>query len=775
MARTSTPLSCFVFHSILLGASASSPRDCGVRSEATTPSGPGSWSAVDAEQSQGLELLQVTSKKVGFKSAKDKQRTVRLLSDRENSTWFSRFENESEFNDSFKQVKPLRAQQVDLPHSDDNLDLSNESRAYVRFLAQHKQWRDFIDFYKDGFFQRFFSNDAGTWTIKNGKLSLDWLQGGTEELRTSDLGRSFVRGEEFELRSHYVPNWFEELLKKSEAKEEVPEWNYEYLYPEDRSESEDGDRSGGQDSGGDSSNGKDGGSLKEGVTHYVRSIPTQSYSADKEDVVLKHEMNAPKAGWECYVYNRSAGESDGWCKTSPKRDGYEYAYNGGLFHPCGNCWCCSRKESDVLEPLPEELESNTSEVEDLQREEQAAIEAAQQAARKAEEAARRAGEEERAAEEADAAAAAAAAKATAAAHKAAQEGERADEAEFAEKRVALEEAASEAAAERSIADAKLKKAKEEKAIAAETKAAKDKAAAVAAEQRAAAEEKLRKAELEKAVAAKETAVAAEKKAAQEEAAAQAAEEKAVAEEERTKAEEEKATAEEKQAEAEAIAKKQAADRKKAAKQSLNEDTKLDAANKKKAKAEEEEAQAAALKAKAEAVLRKAAKEKARAEAREALEKAAKTKTATDAKLRQLAAKRQQRLKEVEEEAAAEEREAEEKERAAKQVALKRLADSQTALQDEAAAEAEAKKAGWQCYLYNKTAGENDQWCMKAPKRAGYEFSYNGGLSKQCDGCWCCTRREPGALELAQAGDRGKKEKAQQHALALSIRGPWSFW
>lgn len=243
------------------------------------------WTAADIEQEHGLEMLQLASKRVA--PAAGKESAVTHATD-----------------------GPLRQKGELTRDEEDLLDFQDANHTYVRFLAQHKDWRDFIDFYQDGFFQRFYSNDAGAWSIKNGELILDWLRDGAEILYTSDKGRSFTRGPDFSLRSHYAPAWFQEIFKKED--EEEPEWTYEFVSSEARPDSR----------------------------------PTQTYGESEADAILQHAMHSnKKVGWKCYDYNVAAAESHEWCKASPKRGGYEYAFNGGLFNQCGGCWCCYREES----------------------------------------------------------------------------------------------------------------------------------------------------------------------------------------------------------------------------------------------------------------------------------------------------------------------------------------------------------------------------------------------------------------------------------------------
>jgi len=45
--------------------------------------------------------------------------------------------------------------------------------------------------------------------------------------------------------------------------------------------------------------------------------------------------------WMCHKY--AAEESDDWCASAGTQNGYEFAFNGGVSSPCGDCWCCKRE------------------------------------------------------------------------------------------------------------------------------------------------------------------------------------------------------------------------------------------------------------------------------------------------------------------------------------------------------------------------------------------------------------------------------------------------
>jgi len=55
------------------------------------------------------------------------------------------------------------------------------------------------------------------------------------------------------------------------------------------------------------------------------------------------------------------------------------------------------------------------------------------------------------------------------------------------------------------------------------------------------------------------------------------------------------------------------------------------------------------------------------------------------------------------------------------------------------APAPAPAPNWVCHEYDGAADQDDEWCSRSPIEGGLEYSYNGGTSDMCGGCWCCKR------------------------------------
>lgn len=86
-----------------------------------------------------------------------------------------------------------------------------------------------------------------------------------------------------------------------------------------------------------------------------------------DEIVPVWQELASGPAWMCYHYVVSAGESNDWCAAVGVRDGWEYAYNGGVGSPGGvaysggvrcsengaPCWCCRRQSKTVTPPFSE--------------------------------------------------------------------------------------------------------------------------------------------------------------------------------------------------------------------------------------------------------------------------------------------------------------------------------------------------------------------------------------------------------------------------------------
>lgn len=158
------------------------------------------------EELHGLEMLQVKASETGSELAADK--------------------NQQEAGEQNKEDSALDLSQADTAavdaedesgtldldvKSDPDWDLLEERDAErVRFIAYHPEWHDVLDVWQDGFFQRYYTGDAGMWFLKDDKLYLKWIGWPEEELASKDGGRSFVssKNQEFVIKNPFPSAWW---------------------------------------------------------------------------------------------------------------------------------------------------------------------------------------------------------------------------------------------------------------------------------------------------------------------------------------------------------------------------------------------------------------------------------------------------------------------------------------------------------------------------------------------------------------------------------------
>mmetsp|Transcript_25081 Transcript_25081/g.45630 ORF Transcript_25081/g.45630 Transcript_25081/m.45630 type:complete len:436 (-) Transcript_25081:87-1394(-) len=87
--------------------------------------------------------------------------------------------------------------------------LGQKDAERMRFIAYHPAWTDVVDMWMDGFFQRYYSGDAGNWNIWQDKLYLKWIGWDEEMLETDDGGRSFKSAKNnFVLKNPNPDRWW---------------------------------------------------------------------------------------------------------------------------------------------------------------------------------------------------------------------------------------------------------------------------------------------------------------------------------------------------------------------------------------------------------------------------------------------------------------------------------------------------------------------------------------------------------------------------------------
>jgi len=191
--------SCFYFFAVAFDVLAEDLQACSAKAQ-------GVCDGISISEEEGLELLQVKGKKVEKSASK-------RIDDQDKVAKTSKDEKKEVEDD--KHVKhPIDANHEEIESEMRILEASDSKK--IRFRAKHGNWLDILELYNDGFFQRYYHQDAGIWKVEGDKLVLAWIRWGEEVLTSADGGETFSaqsKDKPFSLKSYVRPVWWTNRFK----------------------------------------------------------------------------------------------------------------------------------------------------------------------------------------------------------------------------------------------------------------------------------------------------------------------------------------------------------------------------------------------------------------------------------------------------------------------------------------------------------------------------------------------------------------------------------
>jgi len=360
MARTSTPLSCLTFCSLCFTAVLADQPAC----DSKAP-----WAAAEADQSQGLELLQVVSRKVSTaaRNGEDNAWQCHTYENGQDDDWCQEAKVQGGYEYSFEGMTglcgdcwcckrsvqaPKASVQEPEPSADDLSGPAWQCHAYDE--DQDNDWCIEMAANKD----RDNVEEEFEYSWTGGKVELRgcgdcWCCKRSAAWRVETAGLLMTK-KETSLLSGVVTK--EAVTKESQqAREQLALWKAAQWQCYDYNEEQDND-------------------WCIGMT--TKNLPEFEFAFTDGKVDLcgdcwccrrtkinvlglmqvesgriearSEEKQIAGADWQCHNYDND--QNDDWCSSAGTQGGFEYAFQSGQ---CGDCWCCKRTVEESAPPSTE--------------------------------------------------------------------------------------------------------------------------------------------------------------------------------------------------------------------------------------------------------------------------------------------------------------------------------------------------------------------------------------------------------------------------------------